>query len=96
MKAAIALATLALLATPVWAHHQDSNPDLKQSITNVHARHFPHTLGDSHKAERGEGDNYGSVLLDVQAGDSHVPHQAGDRHPPEKGKGDTYGSVLND
>ena len=45
MKTAIAFTALALLVTPVWAYHQDSNPDLKQSITNVHENHFPHVAG---------------------------------------------------
>lgn len=96
MKTAIAFTTLALLVAPAWASNQDSNPDLKQGITNVHGSHFPHAAGDSHEPERGTGDIYGSVLLDLQAGETHVPHKAGDSHAPEKGSGDTYGSVLND
>ncbi len=96
MKTLITFAALALLASPVWAHDLDNNPDLSQSITNVHAPHFPHIKGDSHGPERGEGDLYGSILLDVQAGERHVPHTPGDSHEPEKGDGDTYGSVLND
>ena len=64
MKTAIAFTTLALLASPAWASHQDNNPDLKQGITNVHESHFPHVAGDSHEPERGRGDSYGSVLLD--------------------------------
>ena len=74
MKTAIAFTALALLVTPVWAYHQDSNPDLKQSITNVHENHFPlfdiqageqhvpHKPGDTHVPEKGNGDTYGSVL----------------------------------
>lgn len=77
MKTAIAFTTLALLVAPAWAYHQDSNPDLQQSITNVHDTHFPHVTGDSHGPERGRGDNYGSVLLDDQPG-GHVPHEQGD------------------
>ena len=96
MKSAIASLTLALPVTPAWASHQNSTPDLQQGITNVHDSHFPHAAVDSHEPERGTGDIYGSLLLDLQAGESHVPHQAGDSHAPEKGSGDTYGSVLND
>ena len=96
MKSAIASITLALLVTPAWAYHQNSNPDLRQSITNVHESHFPHADGDSHEPERGTGDIYGSLLLDLKAGETHVPHKAGDSHAPEKGSGNTYGSVLND
>lgn len=77
MKTAIAFTTLALLVAPAWAYHQDNNPDLKQSITNVHENHFPHVTGDSHEPERGSGDNYGSVLLDDQPS-GHVPHKQGD------------------
>ena len=95
MKAAIAFATLALLATPAWAYHQDNDPDLKQSITNVHDSHFPHVDGDSHDPAKGSGDTYGSILLDVQADEQHVPHKPGDSHAPGKGSGDTYGSVLD-
>ncbi|MFO7696456.1 MAG: hypothetical protein R6X16_04785 [Anaerolineae bacterium] len=96
MKFAIAFTTLALLVAPAWAHDQSGNPDLKQGITNVHDSHFPHVAGDSHEPERGSGDLYGSLLLDLQAGETHVPHKAGDSHAPEKGSGDTYGSVLKD
>lgn len=95
MKTAIAFTTLVLLVAPAWASDQDSNPDLKQGITNVHDTHFPHVTGDSHGPDRGSGDRYGSVLLDIQAGVTHVPHKPGDSHAPEKGSGDTYGSVLN-
>ncbi|HWR76063.1 MAG TPA: hypothetical protein VN283_02485 [Thiobacillus sp.] len=77
MKTAIAFTTLALLVAPAWAYHQDSNPDLKQSITNVHESHFPHVTADSHKPERGSGDSYGSVVLDDPAS-GHVPHKRGD------------------
>ncbi|MDP1645366.1 MAG: hypothetical protein Q8L71_07665 [Thiobacillus sp.] len=95
MKSAIAFITLALLAAPAWAYHQDSDPDLKQSITNVHENHFPHIAGDSHDPERGDGDMYGSILLDIQAGERHVPHKSGDNHSSEEGSGDFYRSVLN-
>ncbi|MBU1223798.1 MAG: hypothetical protein KKA22_11750 [Gammaproteobacteria bacterium] len=95
MKSAIAFTALALLAAPVWAYHQDSDPDLKQGITNVHGGHFPHVAGDSHEPERGRGDTYGSVIADIQAGEQHVPHKPGDTHAPEKGVGDDYGSVHN-
>lgn len=94
MKTTIVFTTLALLAAPVWAAHQDSNPDLKQSITNKHTNHFPHVAGDSHQPERGKGEAYGSIFLDIQAGEQHVPHKPGDAHAPEKGVGDAYGSVL--
>lgn len=96
MKFAITSIALAMLATPAWAYHQNSNLDLQQSITNLHDNHFPHVAGDSHEPERGTGDIYGAVLLDLQAGEKHVPHKPGDSHAPEKGSGDTYGSVLND
>ena len=96
MKSTIASLALAFLVAPAWAYHQDGNPDMEQSILNVHEMHFPHVDGDSHGPERGAGDFYGSILLDVYAGESHVPHRSGDNHAPEKGSGDTYGSVLND
>lgn len=96
MKSVIAFATLTLMVAPAWAYHQDSNPDLRQSITNVHESHFPHVAGDSHEPDRGSGEMYGSILLDVQAGAPHVPHKPGDSHEPDKGSGETYGSVLND
>lgn len=96
MKTVIAFTTLALLVPPAWAYHQDSYSDLNQSITNVHDSHFPHIAGDSHEPERDGGDDYGSILLDVRAGEAHVPHKPGDDHVPEKGSGDTYGSVLNE
>lgn len=96
MKFAIvlAIASLSLAAPQAWAHHQDGDPDLAQSITNVHESHFPHSAGDNHEPERGGGDTYGALLLDIQAGESHVPHRSGDSHAPEKGSGDTYGSAL--
>lgn len=94
MKTAIALTTLALLATPAWANHYDGNPDMSQSILNVHAAHFPHKPGDTHERERGRGETYGSILLDVKK-ESHTPHpRASHSHAPEKGKGDLYGSIL--
>ncbi len=37
---------------------------VKQSIANVHEKNFPHTPGDGHNAERGDGESYGSVLND--------------------------------
>ncbi|ODU85642.1 MAG: hypothetical protein ABT21_15105 [Thiobacillus sp. SCN 65-179] len=42
MKTIITFTTLVLLVAPAWAYHQDNDPDQKQSITNVHASHFPH------------------------------------------------------
>ncbi|WP_296639160.1 hypothetical protein [Thiobacillus sp. 65-1402] len=89
MKSIITFTTLVLLVAPAWAYHQDNDPDQKQSITNVHASHFPHVEGDSHAPERGEGDAYGSILLNIQAGERHVPHKPGDNHAAEKGNGDS-------
>lgn len=96
MKSTIALATLALLVFPVWANDLDANPDLKQSILNVHVYVYPHAAGEtaaSHAPAKGVSDTYGSVLLDKG---SHTPHKPGDTHEPEKGQGDIYGSVLKD
>lgn len=73
MKSIIAIAALAFLASPAWADHLNDNPDLGQSILNVHASHFPHVDGDEHGPARGEGDQYGSIMLDLQAGERHVP-----------------------
>lgn len=90
----LALTTLALLASPTWAKHLDDNPDVQQSILNVHDGHYPHAASDTgHGPAKGSGDTYGSVHLDLG---SHFPHQPGDRHDPEAGKGDNYGSVLLD
>ncbi|GEM_PF-1619126 len=94
MKTTLALAALALLASPAWAKHFDGDPKLESSILNVHADHWPHRAGDSHEPGRGSGERYGSILLYLDA--DHVPHAAGDSHAPEKGSGDTYGSVLED
>lgn len=66
MKTLIAMITLSLLAAPALARHQDDDPEQQQSITNIHADHFPHTPGDNHDPERGEGEEYGSILLDVE------------------------------
>ena len=94
MKTSIALTTLALLATPAWANHFNSNPDMEQSILNVHAAPFPHQSGATHEPERGSGDTYGSILLDVNK-ESHTPHpRVSHSHAPEQGKGDLYGSIL--
>ncbi len=95
MKTLIAFTALTLLAAPVLAHDLDGT-DMELSITNVHADHFPHADGDRHGPERSGGDLYGSILLDLAAGESHVPHTPGDSHEPERGDGDTYGSILND
>ncbi len=95
MKTSIALTALALLASPVWAAHFDANPEMAQSILNVHSAPFPHQPGDTHEPERGSGDTYGSILLDLH--ESHTPHpRTSHSHAPEKGKGDTYGSILLD
>jgi len=61
MKTLIAMITLSLLAAPALARHQDDDPEQQQSITNIHADHFPHTPGDNHDPEE-----YGSILLDVE------------------------------
>lgn len=94
MKIAIAFTTLAMMAVPVWASDQDNNPDQKQGISNVHDTHFPHVAGDSHEPERGSGDGYGSIMLDINANERHVPHKPGDHHAPEKGSGDDYGQIT--
>jgi hypothetical protein len=93
MKAILALTTLILSTAPAWAHDLDANPDLKQSILNVHVYVYPNKPGDSTDPAKGVGDAYGSVLLDKG---SHTPHKPGDSHAPEKGTGDAYGSVLKD
>ncbi|NCS65006.1 MAG: hypothetical protein COS39_07580 [Hydrogenophilales bacterium CG03_land_8_20_14_0_80_62_28] len=87
----LAFATaLAFAAAPAFAHDWDGNSDLQQSILNDHTSGFVGTGFSSAKPERGVGDTYGQVILDVQAGD--IKASAG----PEKGIGDNYGSVLND
>lgn len=86
----LGIVTLALAATPVLASDWDDNSDMRQSILNDHSAGFVGTGFSSGKLERGYGDTYGAVLLDVQAGDGRPA--AG----PEKGQGDSYGSVLND
>lgn len=93
MKVFIPFAVLAFAATSALANHSDGNPELQQSILNVHDSHFPHKAGDSHEPAKGSGNTYGSVLLDQG---THTPHTAGDSHEPEKGQGDTYGSALHD
>ena len=81
---------LALAVSPAFASNWYGVPDMEQSILNVHASGFVGTGFSSGKVERGTGDTYGSILLDVKAGD--IRPSAG----PEKGQGDTYGSVLHD
>lgn len=82
---------LFLAAAPALAGQWDDNPDLRQSILNdVTSTGFVGTSLSTSKMERGSGDTYGWVVLDVQAGD--VRPSAG----REKGSGDTYGSILND
>lgn len=83
-------AILAFATAPALAHDWDGNPDMQQSILNDLSSGFVGTGFSSAKPERGFGDTYGWVVLDVQAGD--VRPSAG----PEKGYGDTYGSILND
>lgn len=41
MKYAIASFSVALMVAPVWASHFDHNPELQQSILNVHQNQFP-------------------------------------------------------
>lgn len=88
-------AFLALASSPVVAHDWGGNPDMQQSILNDHPSDFVGTSLAFPELERGSGDTYGWIVLDVQAGASHVPHKSGDRHGPETGFGDTYGSVIN-
>jgi hypothetical protein len=88
----ISSVALVVAFSPVFAHDMDGNPDLKDSILNMHDSHFPHQPGDMHAAAKGSGDTYGSVLLDKGP---HTPHQPGDTHKSEKGKGDAYGTILN-
>lgn len=96
MKAFIPFAVLAFAATSAFANDWDGNPDMRQSILNDHASGFVGTGYSPAKLERGAGDTYGWIVLDVQAGESHVPHTGSDSHGPAKGFGDAYGSVLND
>ncbi len=98
MKMLISLAVLALAAPSAFARHWDGNIDLQQSVLNDHASAYVGTSFSPGEVERGSGETYGWIVLDVQAGEQHTPHQAGDGygHGPEKGVGDGYGSVLND
>ena len=86
----LAAAILAIATSPVFAHDWDGNPDMAQSILNDHNSGFVGTSFSPAKLERGTGDIYGWIVLDVQAGD--IRPSAG----PEKGFGDSYGSILND
>ena len=79
---------LALAAAPTFAGTWDNNPDMQQSILNDLSGGLVGTSISTGKVERGTGDMYGSIVLDVRAGD--VRHSAG----AEKGKGDAYGSVI--
>lgn len=96
MKKLVSLAVLAFAATSAFANDWDGNPDVAQSIINDHSSGFVGTGYAPGKVERGTGDTYGWIVLDVQAGASHVPHKSGDNHAAEKGFGDAYGSVLFD
>lgn len=96
MKKLASLAILAFAATSAFANNWDDNPDMQQSILNDHASGFVGTGYAPGQLERGTGDTYGWIVLDVQAGESHVPHMDGDSHGPEKGFGNAYGSILND
>lgn len=84
-RTVLVAAILAISSSGAFAHDLDGNPDLRQSILNQHGK-----ASATAKLERGRGDLYGSVLLDLWAGDT-LP-SAG----PEKGDGDTYGSILYD
>lgn len=87
----LATAILALATTSVFAGQWDDNPDMRQSILNdITSAGFVGTSFSSAKPERGSGDTYGWVVLDVQAGDVRASNAL------EKGYGDSYGSVLND
>jgi hypothetical protein len=92
MNKLITLAALALLSSPVIAHDWDGNPDMEKGILNVHPEAFVGTSFSSRESvrERGEGEAYGSVLLDVAAG------KIGTSGAREKGEGDAYGSILLD
>lgn len=83
---------LAFAAAPVFAVNFDGNPDLDQSILNDHGNPgFVGTSFSAGKAERGTTDNYGSILLDLRAGQAMST-----TGPAEKGQGDNYGSILHD
>lgn len=80
-KSALVVTTLVLLASPVMASDQNGNSETEQGILNVHESHFPHTSGDSHRAEKGSSENYGSVLLDVEAAAPQKARQAVEQKP---------------
>lgn len=89
-------AILAIAAAPVFAHDWDGNSDMEQSILNDLSRGFVGTSFSPVSLERGYGDTYGWIVLDVQAGESKASHTGSNSHGPEKGFGDSYGSILND
>jgi hypothetical protein len=90
MNKFITLAALALLSSPAIANDWDGNPDMDKSILNVHPEAYVGTSFRESVRERGEGDAYGSVFLDVAAG------KIGKSDAREKGEGDAYGSILLD
>ena len=96
MKSAIASITLALLVTPAWAYHQNSTPDLQQSITNVHDSHFPHVAGDSHEPERGSGDSTARFCSTCRRAKRTCRTRRATATPRRKAAAIPTGSVLND
>ncbi|MDD5366614.1 MAG: hypothetical protein PHR30_14850 [Gallionellaceae bacterium] len=84
-------AALALAAAPALAVNLDGNADLDQSILNDHGNTgYVGTSFSSGRMERGHGDLYGSILLDVRAGNN--TGGAG----MTSDQGDAIGSFRND
>jgi hypothetical protein len=84
MKKLVILFAGSLFSVGALADNFAGNPDLYGSILNDHGRGAP-----SVPAQPGDGDLYGSVLLE---GPPHV-HKCLVAQP---GKGDLYGSILID
>lgn len=82
MKKIIALFAASLLSTGALAGDFNGNPDLERSPLNDHGGGAP-----SAPAQPGEGDLYGSLLLE---GAPHVHKCA----VTQRGEGDRYGSIL--